>query len=69
MQCDGEEQPEGRNHAMAEDRGVQTQVASESQRLWGQHEISMLAPAGSGLWAPLLIPVYSTLVCGALTAT
>lgn len=30
---DGE--PGGRNHAVAEDRGVQTQVASASQRLWG----------------------------------
>lgn len=43
------EQQGGRNHALTEDGGVQPQVASASQRLWGQREISILAPAGSWL--------------------
>lgn len=35
---------------LTEDGGVQTQVVSASQRLWGRwHEISNLVPAGSRL--------------------
>lgn len=35
---------------LTEDGGVQTQVVSASQRLWGRrHEISNLVPAGSQL--------------------